>query len=111
MTEAFDNYISSLEGKENLDPVKIAQELQAIHNHEVETRDASLSERDSAIAERDSTLAEREAEVTRYKAMNFDLTQRIPANNQGRGEQFRDNLDPNTPDGRASTIGPDDLFE
>lgn len=104
----FTDYIDGLEGKDNLDPLKIAQDLHELYTHDVETRDAKIAEVNGVVAERDTTIAEKEKDVQRFKAMNLDLMMQLPG--QSKDDRERNVDDPNTPEGRAATITPDDLF-
>lgn len=100
----FDDYINELEGKENLDPLTIASDLLALHNEEVGTRNAKITELEGTVAERDVNLADAVKETDKWKAKNFDLAMQIPGNPA---------FDPsNKPDATGNVINsPDDLFE
>jgi hypothetical protein len=75
------DYISSLEGKENIDPVVIASTLLELHNEEMgfaESKIASLETSNQGIT---SEIAERDQKITELKAKNWDLANRVPSEN------------------------------
>lgn len=74
----FSDYISSLEGKENLDPLVIASTLLELHNEEMSTADSKIASLNEAITEKDTSIANRDAEIQAQKAKNWDLAQRVP---------------------------------
>lgn len=100
---AFDEYISGLEGKDNIDPLELARELNTIHEQELEIREAKIETLNNSIAERDTKIGNLTSEVTRQKAINFDLVGQVPVegepNNVNSGEK---------PDGGSIQIS--DLF-
>lgn len=98
---AIDDYLNSLEGKENLDPLEVARELHGLHNQEIGTREAKIEELNSTIAERDNAIAESFAELTRQKAKNFDLAMQIPGSKPA--DSTKDEPD-------SSNVTIDDLF-
>ena len=106
----YEDYVNGLEGKEDLNVLDVVKDLTKLHNEEIGTWDAKVRTQDDAIAARDNTIAEKDREVTRFKAMNLDLTMQIPGGAQSRGDENRNQVDPNTPEGRAATITPEDLF-
>lgn len=73
-----DDYINSLEGKDNLDPLAIARELRELHTQEVETREAAITQLSTEKTGLESTIAEKESEITKWKAKNFDLAMQLP---------------------------------
>jgi hypothetical protein len=103
----FSDYIDSLEGKEDLDPLKIAHDLHTLYTDDVTTRDAKIEELNGTIAERDSAIVAANADVTAQKAKNFDLAMQIPGTTVNTGSV----LDPETdPEIDPATISIDDLF-
>lgn len=76
----FDEYINSLEGKGDIDPLAVARDLHELHTHEVTTREAKIEQLNGSIAEKDAAISARDQEVTKYKAMNLDLVMQIPGN-------------------------------
>lgn len=60
--------------------------------------------RDAAIAERDSVLQERESEISRLKAMNYDLL--MASSNESKGSEETTNTDGGDDVGTV-----DDFFE
>ena len=102
----FDEYINSLEGQDELDPVKIAQDLHDIYTQDVTTRDAKIAELTGVIAERDTAIQTAADDVRNWKAKNFDLAMQIPSNPVNNGSV----LDENDPEIDPSTLTIDDLF-
>jgi hypothetical protein len=103
----YDDYVNGLEGKSDLDVLAVVKDLTKLHNEEISTWDAKVQTQNSLIAERDTALADKENEVVKYKAMNLDLTMQIPGDAQKRTE---DAPKEDSPEARALTITPDDLF-
>lgn len=99
-----DDYISSLEGKENLDPIEVARKLHELHNEELSTREAAISQISTEKETLASTVAEKESEITKWKAKNFELAMQIPGAPEPK--QTRDENE--KPD--AGTIKTADLF-
>ncbi|HWT40081.1 MAG TPA: hypothetical protein VN081_02315 [Dongiaceae bacterium] len=102
----FSDYITALEGKEDLDPLKIAADLHSIYTDEIGTRDAKIADQDAAIAEKDTVVATKDEEITRWKARNYDLTMQIPSN-----QHPADKTNENENEIDGATITPDNLFE
>ena len=102
----FSEYIDSLEGRDDLDPLKIAQDLHDLYTQDVTTRDAKIEELTGAIAERDSAIQAAADEVTNWKARNFDLALQIPSNPVNNGSVLDE--DDSAVDPLTVTI--DDLF-
>jgi len=101
----FEEYINGLEGKENLDPTEVVSELLNLHNQEMSVANAAIATRDASITDYTKTIAERDSEIQKQKSLNWDLANRIPAENNGNTEpESTGELD-------ASTITIDDLFE
>lgn len=100
----FDEYINSLDGQENLDPLKIAHDLHEIYSHDITTRDAKINELNGTVTEKDSAITVAAEEIQNWKARNFDLALQIPGNPAGIVlEGTNDDIDP-------STLTVDDLF-
>lgn len=101
----FEEYINGLEGKENLDPTEVVSELLNLHNQEMSVANAAIATRDEAITNHTKTIADRDSEIQKQKSLNWDLANRIPAENDGVKEPEKTGeLDP-------ATITIDDLFE
>ena len=81
MGNPIEDYINKLEGQESLDPQKIVQDLLGIHNTEISTREAKISEQESLIARRDKDISDRDGEIQRWKAQNFDLAMQVSGDN------------------------------
>jgi hypothetical protein len=104
-----DDYLNSLEGKSELDPLAIAREMLELHNTELGTVNEQLSSatakinsQASELAAKDTAIAEVQAEVTRVKTANYDLLMSTGVNS--------DNANPDERVVDGSTITPDDLF-
>ena len=73
------DYISSLDGKENIDPLVIASTLLELHNEEMGIAEGKIAnielERDAFKSEVD----ESNQKITQLKAKNWDLANRVPA--------------------------------
>lgn len=97
-----DDYIKGLDSQENPDLTAVVSDLLKLHNDEIGTRESKIQEISATISEKDSAIAARDAEITKWKAANFDLAMQIP------GQQNNESEEPVeiTP----STITPDDLF-
>ena len=99
----FDDYITSLEGRENIDPLEVASKLHELHSQELGTREAKIAEYESTVAEKDTALAEKDQEILTWKARNFDLASQIPGGNTDPSDNVSDE-DP-------SSITVNDLFQ
>lgn len=100
----FDEYINSLEGQSDIDPLVVAQKLSELHTQELGTREAKIELLNNDIAAKDTAISDRDREVTKYKAMNLDLVMQIPSS---------DNPTPKPVEGErpsGSTIKIGDLF-
>ena len=79
----FEDYINSLDGQENLDLTEVVAEMAKLHNEEIggvaSTGNAKIEQLTSQLTEKDTAVAERDAEISRVKAANWDLVNRIPA--------------------------------
>jgi hypothetical protein len=101
-----EEYISSLEGKENIDPVVIASTLLELHNEEMDTAANKIA---SVELERDafkSEVGESNQTITQLKAKNWDLANRVPAENAS-DQKPKDSLEEKD----ASELTFDDFFE
>lgn len=100
----FDEYINSLEGKSDLDPLQIARDLYKIYVDDISTRDAKIDELNGTITERDGAITVAADEIKSWKARNFDLALQIPGHPAtGKVEDADDDIDP-------SLVTIDDLF-
>lgn len=104
MSNPIEDYINSLEGKTELDPLAIARDLRELHMQEIGTREAKIETLNTTIADKDSELAAKLAEIQAQKAKNFDLAMQIPGNT----DQQVNRQDDEKPNG--STIQVSDLF-
>jgi len=101
---AFEDYVNGLDSQENVDPIEVARQLSELHTHEVQTREAKISELGATVTEKDAAVAAKDTEIARWKSMNFDLSMQIPGSNSN-----NDNSDDNEkPAGSTIIIG--DLF-
>ena len=100
------DYISSLDGKENIDPLVIASTLLELHNEEMgfaESKIASLETNNQSVT---SEIAERDRKITELKAKNWDLVNRIPTNDGDKKSEDKDLADKD-----ASEVTFDDFYE
>lgn len=77
------DYINSLEGQVDLDPIKIAKDLSELHKSEYEPVVAKVEQLTSTIATKDQQIADAQREISEQKALNFDLTMQLPGQDQG----------------------------
>jgi ABC-type transporter Mla subunit MlaD len=75
----FEDYINSLEGKDNLDPVVIAQTLHELHTTEIATANAQIAELNENVQTFTSTIAEKDQEIQKQMAANWRLANQVPA--------------------------------
>lgn len=88
---------------ENGVPDNFADELATAHAEEISLREAAIADREQKLADAEKARQERDAEVTRLKAVNYDLLMAAPkAGNPAEN---------NEPDGGAAQGGIDSLFE
>ena len=88
---------------ENGIPETFVTELTETYENDLSIRDATIAERENALTEAQNSIAARDAEVTRLKAVNYDLIKAAPkAGNPADNQQ---------PDGDAAQGGIDSLFE
>lgn len=99
-----DDYISSLEGKENIDPVVIASTMLELHNEEIATANAQIAELTEQNSAKDSVIAEKDTEITKQMAANWRLANNIPA---APGTQQGNNDEPEGPE----KVGFDKFFQ
>ena len=77
------DYINSLEGQTDLDPIKIAKDLSELHKSEYEPVVAKVEQLTSTITAKDQQIADAQREISEQKALNFDLTMQLPGQDQG----------------------------
>lgn len=78
-----EDYINSLDGKENLSVVEVARELLELHNEEVTIREARISSLEQEKDGLASTIAEKDSEITKAKNLAYDYMLQIPAESTG----------------------------
>lgn len=100
---AVEDYINGLEGKDDLDIVKVAADLLRLHNDEMGPVVAKVEQLTDNLNTKDTELVNAQSEITRQKALNFDLATRVPVTNNQDAN--------NSSEITGSTITPDDLFE
>lgn len=83
-------------------PETFADDLQETYTEEISIRDAAIADREQKLADAEKAKQERDAEVTRLKAVNYDLLVAAP--------KAGNPADNNEPDGGAAQ-GVDSLFE
>jgi len=84
-------------------PDNFADELVTTYQEDLSIRDAAVAERENALTEAQNTIAAKDAEVTRLKAVNYDLIKAAP--------KAGNPADDNKPDGDADQGGIDSLFD
>lgn len=99
------DYISSLDGKENIDPIVIASTLLELHNEEMGIAEGKIAALETEKNEIVSKVAEKDQAITQLKAKNWDLVNRIPATD-GKESEAKDN-----PLAEPSDADFDDFFE
>lgn len=73
-----DDFINGLEGKTDLDPTEIAKTLYQLHKEEIEPVSAKVSQLENSLSEKDQEIANAQSEISKQKAMNYDLTMQLP---------------------------------
>ena len=84
-------------------PETFEAELTETFEHEISTRDAAIAERDNKYADLEKAKLAADAEVTRVKAVNYDLMVAAPKAGDEPAEQ--------EPANNAEKQGIDSLFE
>lgn len=69
----FDEYINSLDGKENVDPLEVTRKLSELHKHELGIHEAKVNTLETEIKTRDERISTLDSELVRQKARNYDL--------------------------------------
>lgn len=79
-----EDFINSLEGRTDLEITSVVGDLLKLHNEEIGTASAKISQMESTIGERDAKIAEKDQELSIVKAANWDLVNQItPAPENG----------------------------
>jgi hypothetical protein len=81
------DYVSSLEGKDNIDPVVIASTMLELHNEEMGIATSKIASLEVNLTERDAKIAEKDLSIRDIKAANWDLVNRIPISNENDSRQ------------------------
>lgn len=84
-------------------PENFADELTTAYQNDLSVRDAAVQEREQRLADAVAAQAERDKEITRLKAVNYDLLIAAPKPGEKTGEQINDD--------DAGPRGIDSLFE
>lgn len=84
-------------------PADFAEQLETAYQDDISIRDAAVKDREQKIADVEKARLERDAEVTRLKAVNYDLLIAAPKPGNEPGEN-------ENPD-EAEPRGIDSLFE
>lgn len=100
---AVEDYLNSLEGQDNLDPLEVASKMHELHNQEIGTREAKIEELNGVVTEKDTAIIDVSNQLTQQKARNFDLAMQIPGTPVERPAQEENGVD-------GGTITIDDLF-
>lgn len=101
-----DDYINSLEGKDDLTIVDVVSNMLNIHNDEMGIATAKISELEANIADGNTAIADMNAEIQRVKAKNWDLANQVPVEDPNNRPENKGDEKPD-----ASQITIDDLFE
>jgi len=83
---------------------ELVQEISDAYLNDISIRDAAVQEREAALSAKELEIAERDKEVTRLKAVNYDLLVAAP-----KPGETPDNDNENNDGGNAT--GVDSLFE
>lgn len=100
------DYLSSLDGTQ-IDPIVMASTVLALHNEELEGANVKIAKLESEITARDEIVAERDNNIKDLKIKNWDLVNRVPAENNAGDQKPKDSLEEKD----ASEITFDDFFE
>ena len=96
----FTDYINSLEGKQDIDPVVVAATLMELHNEEIGTAEAKIAKLETDLNDGTTAIAERDNSIRDLKAKNWDLVNSIPVddsnNNGGPAPKEKGEIDPGT---------------
>lgn len=76
---AIEDYLNGLESQDNLDAKEVARKMHELHNEEIITRDATISQLDQEKIALNNTIAEKDRDIEKWQAMNFRLTMESPA--------------------------------
>lgn len=87
---------------ENGIPETFLTDLQETYQHDLSVRDAAVKDREDKLVEAEKAKAATELELTRVKAVNYDLIKAAP--------KAGNPADDNKPDGDADQGGIDSLF-
>lgn len=79
-----DDYVSSLEGKDNLDPVVIASTLLELHNTEMGIATSKIASLETTLSDKDKLIADKDIAIRDAKAANWDLVNRVPVDNDNK---------------------------
>lgn len=82
MPNPFDDYINSLEGQTDVDPLAVVRDLRELHTQEISTREEKINQLTGVVAEKDDAIVKKDADISKWKAKNFDLVQQIPNPNE-----------------------------
>lgn len=100
---AFDDYITSLDGKNDLDVVDVVKNLAELHKAEIDPVVSKVTSLEETLTAKDQEIVDAQKEITKQKAHNFDLDVQLNATKIDK-----------TPDNESeitgATITPDDLF-
>ena len=100
------DYISSLDGKENIDPVVIASTLLELHNEEMGLAESKIAKLTTDFDSTTPEIAVRDQKITELKAKNWDLANRVPSESTSDPKPKNDSDDKD-----ASEITFDDFFK
>lgn len=80
------DYINSLDGQEHLTVEEVAGKLLELHNEEISIRESKIASLETEKDGLATTVAEKDGEITRVKAMNWDLVNQLPKEGDNEGE-------------------------
>ena len=100
------DYLSSLDGTQ-IDPIVMASTVLELHNEELEGANIKIAKLESDIQAKDVEVAERDNNIKELKIKNWDLVNRVPANEGGKEKSEDDDL----ADKDASEVTFDDFYE
>lgn len=86
----FDEYITSLDGKDDLNVIEVVAELAKLHNDELSFTNSKVEQLNSQLAEKDTAIAAKDSEISKVKAANWDLVNQIPSESSDENPEQND---------------------
>ena len=106
---AFEDYINSLDGQENLDVTEVVSNMHRLYNEETETMTSKIASQESAITAANEAIAARDSDIQKWKAKNWDLVNSVPVSGGGNAPEPQKNEATGLPDSASITL--DDMFK